>query len=51
MLKSSKKPFLGLYAWVRWFIGGEGLKWQEPNPKRACPFGYEELQRARFFSS
>ncbi len=51
MLKSSKKPFLGLCAWACWVYWGEGLKWQEPNPKRACPFGYKELQRARFFSS
>ncbi len=50
MLKSSKKPFLGLCAWACWVYWGEGL-WQEPNPKRACPFGYKELQRARFFSS
>ncbi len=26
------------------FIGGDGL-WQEPNPKRACPFGYKELRK------
>ncbi|ADO05089.1 hypothetical protein [Helicobacter pylori] len=30
--KVSKKPFLGLCAWVRWVYWGEGL-WQEPNPK------------------
>ncbi len=50
MLKSFKKPFLGLCAWACWVYWG-GVNGKEPNPKRACPFGYKELQRARFFSS
>ncbi|WP_212893130.1 hypothetical protein [Helicobacter pylori] len=47
MLKSFKKAFFR--ALCLGSLGLLGGLWQEPNPKRACPFGYKELQRARFF--
>ncbi|GAA7263958.1 hypothetical protein E5L04_01750 [Helicobacter pylori] len=49
MLKSFKKAFFrALCLGVLGLLGG-GVNGKEPNPKRACPFGYKELQRARFF--
>lgn len=49
MLKSFKKAFFrALCLGALGLLGDYG---QEPNPKRACPFGYKELQRTRFFSS
>ncbi|GAA6805273.1 hypothetical protein UBN99_03140 [Helicobacter pylori] len=48
MLKSFKKPFLGLCAWVRWVYWGEGLKWQEPNPKELFNLGIKSYKEQDF---
>ncbi|MGN8445907.1 hypothetical protein E5K95_01960 [Helicobacter pylori] len=51
MLKSFKKAFFrALCLGVLGLLGVRDYG-KEPNPKRACPFGHKELQRARFFSS
>ncbi len=47
MLKSSKKPFLGLCAWACWVYWGEGL-WQEPNPKELFNLGIKNYKEQDF---
>ncbi|WP_164878916.1 hypothetical protein [Helicobacter pylori] len=49
MLTSFKKAFFRALCLGALGLLGGGVNGKEPNPKRACPFGYKELQRARFF--
>ncbi|GAA8207495.1 hypothetical protein HpKG132_09670 [Helicobacter pylori] len=38
----------GLCAWVRWVYWGEGLKWQEPNPKELFNLGIKSYKEQDF---